>query len=234
MVFKALKPDVRILIIQIIVAGVLGFYFHNVLTVISLFLVIEFLMLYWYGAKFFLKRLLFYALMYAIIYGFTVVYVPFLSSIIPLFLIMAVRIYPTYLLLNLLVDKAPMDELLFALDKIHVPKSLSIPLMVVYRYVPTMLREVHYINESLKMRGMNLSLSNLKRFTRTLENYIVPLLIRSEKISEELSAASLCKGLSVERKRTCLTNVRLTRIDFLYLTGMTAVVCGLFLLNYII
>ena len=68
---------------------------------------------------------------------------------------------------------------------------------------------------------------------KTLENYLVPLLFRSERISEELSAASLCKGLSIERKRTCCTNVRFTKEDYLYLLGMAIVIVLLFVLNYL-
>ena len=39
-------------------------------------------------------------------------------------------------------------------------------------------------------------------------------------LSEELSAASLCKGLSAERRRTSCTEVRIDRFDLLYLIGM--------------
>lgn len=60
MVFKAVKPDSRILILQIIVASILGFSFHSEFAVISLFLVIDFLLFYWYGVKVFIKRLLSY------------------------------------------------------------------------------------------------------------------------------------------------------------------------------
>lgn len=114
-----------------------------------------------------------------------------------------------------------------------IPKSLSIPLMVVYRYVPTILQEFCYVNESLKMRGLNLSVRNLKHLIPTIENYMVPLLFRSEKLSEELSAASLCKGLSVERNRSCCTEVKLTLADFLYLLGMAVVICGLLYLDFL-
>lgn len=89
------------------------------------------------------------------------------------------------------------------------------------------------MNESLKMRGLNLSVRNLKHLIPTIENYMVPLLFRSEKLSEELSAASLCKGLSVERNRSCCTEVKLTLADFLYLLGMAVVICGLLYLDFL-
>ena len=229
--FKASKPDVRIMALQIVIVGVLAFSFQNELPVSALFLIVDLLLLYWYGIAFFLKCLITYAIMRSIVLAFTMMYLPVLSEMIPPFLLLIIRIYPTGLLMKLLIDKAPMNELLYILDKMHVPKALSIPFMVVYRYVPTLLWELHHINESLKMRGLNLSLSNLKRPLKTIENYMVPLLFRSEKIAEELSAASLCKGLSISRKRTCCTAVRFTVTDGFYLIGMMVVIGGLFLLD---
>lgn len=233
MSFKASKPDARILILQIVIASILEFGFHSTYAIIALFFVIDSLLSYWYGIKVFVKRFLIYVIMWGMIWGFTTINIPILSIIFPPFLMMMIKVYPIYLLLRLLVDKAPMNELLYVLDRIHISKSLSIPLMIVYRYVPTIIQEIHYINESLKIRGLNLSFSNLKCLIRTLENYMVPLLFRSEKISEELSAASLCKGLSIGRKRTCCTDVRFTKEDYLYLSGMTVVTVALFFLNFL-
>jgi hypothetical protein len=231
--FKASKPDARILILQIVAASILSFYFKSQLATFCFFLVIDFLIFFWYGAKVFFQRLVAYACLNALTWGLLIVEIPVLSVVLPSFLMMIVRVFPIYLLLKLLMDKTPMDELLYSLDAIHIPKSLSIPLMVVYRYVPTILQEFCYVNESLKMRGLNLSVRNLKHLIPTIENYMVPLLFRSEKLSEELSAASLCKGLSVERNRSCCTEVKLTLADFLYLLGMAVVICGLLYLDFL-
>lgn len=233
MSFRASKPDARILILQIVVACVLASSLRSVYAAAAGFLVIDFLLCYWYGVKTFAKQFFLYAVMYGIIWGLTAGNVPILSMILPPFFMMMLRVYPVYLLFKLLVDKAPMNELLYSLDQSHVPRQLSIPLMIVYRYVPTIIQEIHCINECLTMRGGNLSFSNCRHLLRTLENYIIPLLFRSEKISEELSAASLCKGLSTEKKRTCCTDVRLTKEDYLYLLGMGAVTAALFFLDHL-
>ena len=231
--FKASKPDAIILILQVIAAAVLSFCFKSQWAVFCFFFVIDFLILFWYGAKVFLQRLIAYACLNALTWGLLMAGIPVLSAMLPPFLILIVRVFPVYLLLKLLLDKTPMNELLYSLETMHVPKLLSIPLMVVYRYVPTILQEFRYVNESLKMRGLNLSARNLKRLIPTIENYMVPLLFRSEKLSEELSAASLCKGLSAERSRSCCTEVKLTLADFLYLLGMAAVICGLLYLDFL-
>ena len=49
--FKASKPDARILILQIVAACILSFYFKSQLATFCFFLVIDFLILFWYGAK---------------------------------------------------------------------------------------------------------------------------------------------------------------------------------------
>lgn len=225
--FKPTKPDPRILILQIILGGVFSFYFKKPYTVFGFFLAIDLLVLFFYGVGEFFYRLLTYALLNCMVWALTSFHLPILSVIFPAFLMMVVRIFPVYLLLKLLLDRAPMDELLYTLDAIHLPKSLSIPIMVVYRYVPTILQDVRNVNACLKMRGLNVSLANAGHLLQTLERYMVPLLFRSEKIAEELSAASLCKGLSVSRKRTCCTDVRLNIYDFLYVVGMLAVIGAL-------
>lgn len=231
--FKAMKPDIRLLLLQLILIAILSFSLQNQIAVYSLFFIVDMLILYRDGFRSFLKNMIFYLGMNIPVLLFSTICIPVLSSIIPAFLTMLIRIYPVYLTLKLLVNHAPMNELFYVLDKMHVPKALSIPLMVVYRYVPTISREFHYVNESLKMRNLGFSFKNLFHMIRTTENYMVPLLARSEKIAEELSAASLCKGLSTIRKRTCCTFVGFTIIDFIYFIGMMLVVCGLFYLNHI-
>jgi len=231
--FKASKPDGRILILQIIITYVLSFYFENKWAVICFFLIINFLVSFWFSAKMFFKTLFIYFMLNAIVWILMKVDIPVISAVFQVFLMMIIRVFPVYLLLKLLIDKTPMNELLYCLEVIHIPKSLLIPLMVVYRYVSTIMEEFRYINESLKMRGLNLTFKNAKNLIKTLENYMVPLLFRSEKISEELSAASLCKGLSTEHRRSCCTDVRLTVTDILYVLMMISVISGLLYLNYL-
>ncbi len=231
--FKSMKPDIRLLLLQLIMVAILGFYLQNQIAVCSLFFIVDMLILYHDGFLNFLKNIFFYLCINIPVLVFSTIHISVLSSIIPAFLTMLIRIYPVYLTLKMLIDHEPMNELFYILDKMHVPKALSIPLMVVYRYVPTISREFHYVNESLKMRNLGFSFNNLFHLIQTAENYMVPLLARSEKIAEELSAASLCKGLSTIRKRTCYTFVKFTISDFIYFICMILVVCGLFYLNKI-
>lgn len=133
---------------------------------------------------------------------------------------------------GILLARTPMDELLTALENMHVPKTLLIPLAVIYRYIPTLIKEIGYVRESIKMRGSNDSLwATLRHPMKKAEDFLVPLLYRSEKISEELAAASLCKGLSVKRKRSCCTDVRFGWLDIFYVAGMTVAAAAFIYMN---
>lgn len=101
--FKASKPDARILILQIVAACILSFYFKSQLATFCFFLVIDFLILFWYGAKVFFQRLVAYVCLNALTWGLLIVEIPVLSVVLPSFLMMIVRVFPIYLLLKLLM-----------------------------------------------------------------------------------------------------------------------------------
>lgn len=230
--FKASKPDPRILIIQIVVVAVLASAFRNLFALFLLVLFVDFLLLIPCGWAVFLKNLLAYGAILLILVVLQRLYIPVLSDVFPLFLFLMARLYPAYLAARVLIEKAPMDELLFALEVCRVPKLVLIPLAVIYRYIPTILKEIGYIRESLKMRKLHSSIwDKLCHPMKNAENFLVPLLYRSEKISEELSAASICKGLSTKRKRTCCTNVKLRAADFIYLLCIVLLSAGLVFIN---
>lgn len=225
--FGASKPDPRILIVQVAAAAVLASMFRNLSALLLLFLVLNTLLLLQTNWKTFWNNAAVYIGMLAILFALERIYIPVLSNILPMFLMLMVRMYPVYIAGRILLVKAPMDELLFALEKWHIPKLVLIPLSVIYRYIPTILKEIGYIRESLKMRNFEHSFRHKCRHPiECAENFLVPLLYRSEKICEELSAASISKGLSTRRKRTCCAEVKLRWSDMGYLLGM-AVVSGL-------
>lgn len=198
----------------------MSFNLHNWIAVLALFAMIDLFVLAQMGVWRFFNHIVFYAALLGLLYGLTIMPVPVLSKIFPPFFMFLVRLYPIYMLGSLLIIKVPMNELLFILDKLCIPKNVSIPIAVIYRYIPTILKEISYVHESLKMRGLNSSFrSILCHPIKCAENMLVPLLFRSERISEELSAASLCKGLSTRRQRSCCMKVRFSVVDILYVIG---------------
>lgn len=231
--FKPTKPDPRVLILQIICASILSFSFTNWLAAILLFVMTAIVAAALQSWRKGARACAVYALFLFLLWLLQRLTIPVISDIFSMFFLLLVRIYPVYLLCGLLVYRAPMNELLTALSHWHIPQAVLIPLAVIYRYIPTTTREITYVNESLKMRGVNASIFSLVHHPiKTAERFLVPLLYRSERITEELSAASLCKGLTIHRQRTCLSPTRLGWQDVLYTVGIAVTTIALLCINH--
>lgn len=230
--FKAVKPDPRILICQIIVISMLSFSFNNWTAIVLLFAIVDIITLFFVERGSNIKCLISFMGILCLQRLLQIVYIPFLSTIFAMFLIIVLKAIPVYMTVLILMRHTPMNELMAALRKLHIPMILLIPMAVMYRYIPTIRQESVYIHESLIMRGLNFSVQKIvKHPMSSIEHYFIPLLFRSEQITEELSAATLCKGLNAKKERTCCTEVKLRLPDCLYLIMLCIVTCILCYVN---
>ena len=56
----------------------------------------------------------------------------------------------------------------------------------------------------------------LRHPVQSLEYILMPLLMNSNNVAQDLSAAALTKGIGLPGRHTCMTELRLTAWDFLY------------------
>lgn len=153
--------------------------------------------------------------------------IPFVGVILTLIC----RMYPVYIFMWMMMVKIPMGELMAALAKLRVPNTLLIVAMVVYRYVPTLAREYSIINTSLKLRNLDVWWRRwLCHPVAQLEMRMVPIIMRSGRISDELSAVAICKGLDPAAKRSSLVTPRIQAFD-LALIAVTVVVIATLILS---
>jgi energy-coupling factor transport system permease protein len=106
-------------------------------------------------------------------------------------------------------------DLVSALQKIRIPRSITIPFAVTLRFFPTVKVEFLCIRDAMKLRGIRLNLKNIlgRPFT-LLESILVPLIFRCANIAEELSAAAVTRGIEREgRRRTSLRDLTFRRGD---------------------
>ncbi len=105
-----------------------------------------------------------------------------------------------------------------ALRKMHVPESIVIPCMVVIRFFPTLRDDYRQIKNSMQLRGLGGDLLGaVKSPMKSLEYVIIPLLMNSNNVAQDLSVAALTKGLGIEGKHTSLTEIRFGLSDVLYM-----------------
>ena len=132
------------------------------------------------------------------------------------FITVALRKFlPCFILGKWILTKTEVSEFVAVMWKLRLPQTAIIPLSVVFRYFPTIKEEWASIRAAMKMRGIHVS----------LEHIMVPLLMSAVNVSEELSAAALCRGLGSPEPHTSLVQVRFRFSDVLVwcITGALAI-----------
>ena len=100
---------------------------------------------------------------------------------------------------------ASMQDLLAALQAMGAPQAVLIPCMVVLRFFPTIRRDASHLMESLRTRRVLAGGGYaLRHPALTCELLVVPLLMRSVRVSDELAASALVRGLGGETRPTML------------------------------
>lgn len=137
-----------------------------------------------------------------------------------------VRIYlPIGLAFILVVKTTTVSEFIAAFYKMRITPKIVIPFSVMFRFIPTVKEEWQSIRNAMKFRGIGANARNvLLRPMMTLEYVLVPLLMSASKISNELAAASLARGLDSEKERTCVTKVFFGGADYIILLLSLALV----------
>lgn len=164
------------------------------------------------------------ALVYALIY--TVFYCAFLyfgsrTTGIVNFLLLGIcgifsRFYPSIMAGAYLIETTTVSEFSAAMSKMHVSEKISIPLSVMFRFFPTVADEFASINAAMRMRDIRFFGKNAGKM---LEYRLVPLMVCSAKIGEELNAAAITRGLGGEVRRTnvCKIGFHIQDVFFLLL-----------------
>ena len=100
---------------------------------------------------------------------------------------------------------ASMQDLLAALQAMGAPQAVLIPCMVVLRFFPTIRRDASHLMESLRTRRVLAGRGYALRHPALVcELLVVPLLMRSVRVSDELAASALVRGLGGEIRPTML------------------------------
>lgn len=129
---------------------------------------------------------------------------------------LVLRLFPTFMMGYYIIKSTKVSEFISAMHKWHVPESIIIPTSVLFRFVPTIREESRSISYAMKMREISFGTKKFwKKPLMFLEYRIIPLMMSVAKIGEELSAAALTKGLSVNKSRTSIAEIHFGFYDYL-------------------
>ena len=133
------------------------------------------------------------------------------------------KIFPCSMLSGVIVPTTKVSEFLSSMNRIHAPKKLVIPLAVMIRYVPTIQEDWRFIKDAMNMRDVSPSFRGfLTKPVITTECVYVPLMMAASKAADELSIASVTRGIENPNPRTCLVQIRFGILDYLVLTVFSA------------
>jgi energy-coupling factor transport system permease protein len=122
------------------------------------------------------------------------------------------KIMPTVFFASGLMATTKVSELVSAMQKLRIPKAIVIPFTVTLRFFPTAKEEFAAIHDAARLRGLRFS----------MERTLIPMMLRCANIAEELSAASVTRGIERAGRRTSMRELRLGAADFC----VTAVFCA--------
>lgn len=118
------------------------------------------------------------------------------------------------------------SEMIEALNRMKVPRSISIPFSVLLRFAPTMGYELKALRENMRIRGVIKNKFFVLRNPIKYAAYtLVPLLMRMIKVSDELSASALIRGLDSGDNRVTIVELRFKVMDLIaMIIGIFAVI----------
>ena len=124
------------------------------------------------------------------------------------------RFTPSVVMGYFVVTTTTVSEFVAAMERLHLPQQITIPMSVMFRFFPTVMDEAASINAAMKMRGIHIGGGNAGKM---LEYRLVPLMTCCVKIGEELSAAALTRGLGGEVRRTNICKIGFHVQDYILL-----------------
>ena len=135
--------------------------------------------------------------------------------LVQMLLFLALRVYPFVGLGFALKEGKNIAEITTALDRLHLHSGVVLSIVVMIRYLPAMKDDFRVIVDAMRLKGIPVSLGYVVRHPmKAIEYFVVPMLFRSEKITEEFSGAALVKGYEYSGTRTSYFDVRMSGKDW--------------------
>lgn len=169
------------------------------------------------GIKGFLMYVLLVAFFEGDMMGDSLHHIPgFLKVFLSFFLILQ-KFYPGLYAGAFFISTSDVSSILAVMNKLHMPNAVSIPFAVMFRFFPTYKEERKHIKLAMKMRGIT-----WRNPLKYLEYVMVPLLISSSNIADDISKSAETKCIGDPGPKTKYTVVRMNAVDYIYLGSILA------------
>jgi len=117
----------------------------------------------------------------------------------------------------LLTLTTPVDDLLQASQRMHVPYVVAFIVTTAIRFIPTMEQKATMVLDAQRSRGADLDSGGLIKRIRVFSSVLVPMIIDSIRMSENLAMALLNRGFGSSRRIVFLDEIHMKRRDYIAL-----------------
>ena len=160
-------------------------------------------------------------------------YVPAALSSMILMVVLCIRMcMPIMLYGQTFLKTTSVSEMVTGLYAMKIPRAFIITFAVAMRFFPTAKEEISHVRDAMSLRGIGFSLRNLRlRPALVFEGFMTPLLVRASTIAEELSAASITRGLDNPAPRTAFIKLNIRFKDIFFTFIFTVMLVSVLLLR---
>ena len=229
-----MKLDVRYKFFLLMLIGVVAFFAKDIIYGSMVFIIVCLLSFLIGQRKKTIKFIVFY--IFLLLFIVFSKYVPVTLSNMMLMIVLCMRMcMPILLYGQTFLRTTPVSEMVTGLYAIRIPRSFIITFAVAMRFFPTAKEEISHVRDAMSLRGIGFSWLNLRRRPGLVfEGFIPPLLVRASTIAEELSAASITRGLDNPAPRTAFIKLNITVKDTFLTVIFTLLLISVVLLRTIV
>lgn len=135
---------------------------------------------------------------------------------------MMMRLVPVVMAAQAIMRTQP-GEITSVLQKAGISHKVSLMVVVAFRFMPTLMSEVREIRNNMGNRGMTSPSHMLRHPVRTVEYSLVPLLLRSLDIADELTVSAITRGAESPARRYSYFETPVRAADIVSVMAFAAV-----------
>ena len=165
-------------------------------------------------------------LIYSVLVGFDFFLIPvadgIVLNVISLFSVGIRMMLPCVISGAYTFSTTSVGEMVCALRKLKISETIIVPCVTVIRFFPTIGEDYRQIRNAMAFRGIaSGKAAMLCHPVKSLEYILIPLLMNSNNVAQDLSIAAMTKGISLPGKHTSMIELKMTAKDWFYMVLCT-------------
>ncbi len=141
---------------------------------------------------------------------------------------LSLRIFTMVLASTLLTYTTPIDDFLQVLRMMRISYKIAFIITTGIRFIPTMEKKAQQIIEAQRTRGAKFHDQNFIRRIKAYIPVMVPMIVESLRMSENLAMAMLNRGFGVTPNWTVMQEIKVKPVDIMATIFLVMVMAGLF------